>query len=54
MTNFHRITEMSVEELAEFIFVSFQTDEYLNPIVDSKVMLHKHDIVEWLKSEVEE
>ena len=54
MTNFDRIKAMSVEEMAEFIFVNFQTDEWFNPIVDNKVIFHENDVAEWLESEVQE
>lgn len=53
LTNFDRIKGMSVEEMAEFIFVNFQTDDWYNPIVDNKVMFHENDVAEWLESEVQ-
>jgi hypothetical protein len=41
---------MSIEELATFIYVNFQTDDWCNPIVDGKIMFHEDDVVEWLES----
>lgn len=49
-TNYERIKNMSIEELATFIYVNFQTDDWCNPIVDGKTMFHEDDVVEWLES----
>ena len=54
VTNFDRIKAMSVEEMAEFIFLNFQTDRFGNPIVDNEVMPYKSNVIGWLESEVQE
>ena len=53
MTQFERIKGMDIDEMALFIFVNFQTDEWFNPIVEGRTMLHENDVKEWLESEVE-
>ena len=53
MTNYENIKAMSIEEMATFIYTNFQTDEELNPIIDSKIYFHEDDVVEWLEREVD-
>jgi hypothetical protein len=53
-THFDRIKTYNVEEMAEFIFLNFQTDRFGNPIVDNEVMPYESNVIEWLESEVQE
>ena len=52
-TNYEKIKNMSIEEMATFIYTNFQTDDDLNPIIDSKIYFHEDDVLEWLKSEAD-
>ena len=53
MTNYDRIRNMSVEELAEFIDYSIWEDEDFNKIIDKKVLYGLDDVKQWLESEVD-
>lgn len=54
MTNYERIKNMSIEDLADFLECSVSKDEDYYTIIHQKVFLDANDIIEWLESEVEE
>jgi hypothetical protein len=53
MTNYDRIRNMSVDELAEFIDYSVWEAEDFNKIIDKKVLYGVEDVKQWLESEVD-
>ena len=52
MTNFEKIKQMSVEEMADFLDYSVWKNENYQTVIDKKVFINTSDIAEWLESEV--
>lgn len=53
MTNYERIKNMSIEDLADFLEYSVSEDEVYHTVIHQKVFLGADDIIDWLESEVE-
>ena len=51
-TNYERIKDMSLDELAVFIR-QIRTDTFGQTIIDEKCMFTSNDVCEWLESEVD-
>lgn len=54
MTNFEKIKQMNVEEMADFLDYSVWENENYHTVIDKKVFINTSDIAEWLESEVQE
>jgi hypothetical protein len=53
MTNYERIKNMSVEELADFLYNSVNEDECGEKFIKDELMFSQNNIVNWLNSEAE-
>ena len=52
-TNYDRIRNMSVEEMAEFIYNNVQEDETGLKFIGQDFVFSKEEVVQWLESEVQ-
>lgn len=53
LTNYDRIRNMSVEELADFLNYSIWEDENYHIVIDKKVLYNLEEVKQWLESEVD-
>ncbi|MBQ2396932.1 MAG: hypothetical protein II304_07870 [Bacteroidales bacterium] len=53
MTNYERIKNMSIEDLAYFLEYSVSENEDYYTMIHQKMFLGVGDIINWLESEVE-
>lgn len=53
LTNYDRIRNMSVEEMAEFLDYSIWEDENYHTVIDKKVLYNLEEVKQWLESEVD-
>ena len=53
-TNYDRIRNMSIEEMARFLNNNIYEDEWGGMFIEDKLMLGINNIKEWLESEIDE
>ena len=53
MTNFEKIKQMSVEEMADFLYHNIHEDECGELFIEDELMFSEKSVINWLESEAD-